>query len=182
MSSLPPSTCLQLWSRIGFGNPTARRFFIVLPTRALTLSTSQFVHKKNPDEFLQVSTRGNANSRCWPISGSRITWCATGATGVYLVCAFAALGDLLALFFFCVFFFSFLCSFFLFFFMVWLVLLCTRTRYATKHFTCFTLMNCDCLVFSVCRVVWDHRNCITRMSENGLWVYGCRLVEISRTV
>ena len=46
-SLLPPGSCLQFLSRIGFSNPTARRLFIrVLLTHALALSASQFVHKK----------------------------------------------------------------------------------------------------------------------------------------
>ena len=38
-SLLPPGSCLQFLSRIGFSNPTARRFFIAL-------CASQLVHKK----------------------------------------------------------------------------------------------------------------------------------------
>ena len=46
-SFLPPGSCLQLVSRRGFSNPTARRFFHrVSLTHALALSASQFVHKK----------------------------------------------------------------------------------------------------------------------------------------
>ena len=43
---LPPGACLHLLSRIGFSNPTARRFFRrLLLTHAPTLSARQFVHK-----------------------------------------------------------------------------------------------------------------------------------------
>ena len=45
-SLLPPGSCLQFLSRIGFSNPTARRFRVLL-THALALSASQYVHKKN---------------------------------------------------------------------------------------------------------------------------------------
>ena len=46
-SLLLPGSCLQFLSRIGLGNPTARRLFIeCCLTRALALSPSQFVHKK----------------------------------------------------------------------------------------------------------------------------------------
>ena len=46
-SLLPPSSCLQFLSRIGFSNPTARRMFHrVWLTHALALSASQFVHEK----------------------------------------------------------------------------------------------------------------------------------------
>ena len=34
------------------------------------------------------------------------------------------------------------------FFMVWLVLLCFRTRYASSLLALYTLINCDCLVYS----------------------------------
>ena len=46
-SLLPPGSCLQSLSRIGFSDPTARRFFIeCLLTHFLALSTGQFVLKK----------------------------------------------------------------------------------------------------------------------------------------
>ena len=46
-SLLPPGSCLRFLSRIGFSNPTARRFFDrMMLTHALALSASQFVHKK----------------------------------------------------------------------------------------------------------------------------------------
>ena len=64
-SLLPPGSCLQFLSRIGFSTPTARRFYHrVLLTHALALSASQFVHKKkSPSEFLPVCTRRGSNSR-----------------------------------------------------------------------------------------------------------------------
>ena len=47
LSLLPPGSCLQFLSRIGFSSPTARRFFHrMLLTHPLALSASQFVHKK----------------------------------------------------------------------------------------------------------------------------------------
>ena len=48
LSDLSPGSCLQFLSRVGFSNPTARRFFIecLLLTHALALSASQFVRKK----------------------------------------------------------------------------------------------------------------------------------------
>ena len=46
-SRLPPGSCLQFLSRIGFSNPTARRFFIeCCSTHALAFPASQFEHKK----------------------------------------------------------------------------------------------------------------------------------------
>ena len=44
----PPGSCFQFLSRIGFSNPTARRFFTrVLLPHALALSASQLVYKRN---------------------------------------------------------------------------------------------------------------------------------------
>ena len=59
-SLLHPGSCLQFSSRIGFSNPTARRFFIeCCLTHALALSASQFVHTKNsPFELVRAGTRG----------------------------------------------------------------------------------------------------------------------------
>ena len=45
-SLLPPGTCLQFLSRIGFSIPTARRFHRMLLARALALSANQFLCKK----------------------------------------------------------------------------------------------------------------------------------------
>ena len=43
----PPGSCLQFLPRIGFSNPTARRFFNrMMLTHAVALSACQFVHKK----------------------------------------------------------------------------------------------------------------------------------------
>ena len=67
----------SILSRIGFSNPTARRFFIeCVANSALALSASQFVLKK---KALRIYTtrvctrRGDSNSRNWPITGPRIT-------------------------------------------------------------------------------------------------------------
>ena len=38
-------------------------FYRVLPTHALALPASRFVHKKSPHEFIRVCTRGDSNSR-----------------------------------------------------------------------------------------------------------------------
>ena len=54
-SLLPPGSCFQFLSRIGFSNPTARQFFHrVLLTHAPALSACQFVHKK---KSLRIYTR-----------------------------------------------------------------------------------------------------------------------------
>ena len=60
-SLLPPGSCLQFFlSRIGFSNPTARRFFRrVLLTHALALSASQFVlKKKSPQIYTSMHSAG----------------------------------------------------------------------------------------------------------------------------
>ena len=60
----PPGSCLQFVSRIGFSNPTDRRFFI--ECCKLTLSRFPQVNlctRKNPHEFMRVCTRGDSNSR-----------------------------------------------------------------------------------------------------------------------
>ena len=65
-SLLPPGSCLRFLSRIGFSNPTARRFFHrVLLTHALAVSASQFVvhTRKSPNEFIRVCTPRGSNSR-----------------------------------------------------------------------------------------------------------------------
>ena len=56
-SLLPPGSCLQFLSRIGFSNPTARRFSIecLLLTHALALSASLFVHKKKSQRIYTSS-------------------------------------------------------------------------------------------------------------------------------
>ena len=63
-SLLPPGSCLQLLSRIGFSNPTARRFFIQCCQLTLSrfpqaLSASQFVHqKKSPSVYTSMDSGG----------------------------------------------------------------------------------------------------------------------------
>ena len=37
--------------------------------------------RKSPYDFIRICTRGNSNSRNWPIAGTRITRHVTGATG-----------------------------------------------------------------------------------------------------
>ena len=84
-SLLPPGTCLQfLLSRIGFSIPTARRLSSnVAHSRFRAFRESQFVHKKkSPQKFTRVCTRGDSNSRNWPIAGTRITCYSGGATGL----------------------------------------------------------------------------------------------------
>ena len=56
----PPGSCLQFLSRIGFSNPTARRYFIEwFLTRAPALSASQFVHKKkSPRIYTSMHSEG----------------------------------------------------------------------------------------------------------------------------
>ena len=61
-SLLPPGSCLQLLSRIGFSNPTARRCFhrvLLTHAEALALSASQFVHEqKSPRIFTSMHLAG----------------------------------------------------------------------------------------------------------------------------
>ena len=82
-SLLSPGSCLQFLSRIRFSNPTARRFFIECCW--LTLSRFPQVNlctRKSPHTYVRVCTRGDLNSRKkLPMTGSKITWYATGATG-----------------------------------------------------------------------------------------------------
>ena len=49
-SFLPPSSCLQFSSRIGFSNPTSISHRVLL-THALALSASQLVHKKKSQQI-----------------------------------------------------------------------------------------------------------------------------------
>ena len=51
-SHLPPGTCLQFLSRIGFSIRTARRFHRMLLTHALALSANQFFARKSPYEYV----------------------------------------------------------------------------------------------------------------------------------
>ena len=63
-SILPPGSCLQFLSRIGFSNPTARRFSI--ECCQLTLSRFPQVNlctRKSPNEFIRVCTRRGSKSR-----------------------------------------------------------------------------------------------------------------------
>ena len=63
-SLLLPGSCLQFVSRIGFSNPTARRFFIEFCY--LTLSRFPQVNlctRKSPTELELVRTRRGSNSR-----------------------------------------------------------------------------------------------------------------------
>ena len=66
-SLLPPASCLQFLSCIGFSNPTARRYHRVLLPLALGLSASQFwaQEQKSLQKLYTyvVSTRGDLNSR-----------------------------------------------------------------------------------------------------------------------
>ncbi len=55
-------------------------FHRVLLTHALALSASHSVHKKKSQRLYTVCTRRGL--RNWPIPGSRISWYATGATGL----------------------------------------------------------------------------------------------------
>ena len=87
---LPPGSRLQFSSLYDTGRvstiPLLVDFSSSVVTHALTLSASQFVHKKKSlDEFIRVCTRRDSNSRNWPTSGSRITWYATGTTGTSYV-------------------------------------------------------------------------------------------------
>ena len=57
----PPGSCLQFLSRIGFSNPTARRFFFIgrSLTHALALSASELVHnKKSPRRYTSMHWGG----------------------------------------------------------------------------------------------------------------------------
>ena len=85
-SSLPPAgTCLQFLSRIPFSVPIARRFSSKFECCSLTLSRFPRVYlyaRKRPYELLWVCTRGDSNSRNWPIAGTRIMCYTTGATGI----------------------------------------------------------------------------------------------------
>ena len=61
--STPPGPSLQYVSRIGFSNPTARRFFTrVLLTHALALSASQFVLKKKSQRIYYEYALGGART------------------------------------------------------------------------------------------------------------------------
>ena len=63
-SLLPPGSWLQLLSRMGFSNPTARR--CVIECCLLTLSRFPQVNlysRKSPPEFVRVCDRGDSNSR-----------------------------------------------------------------------------------------------------------------------
>ena len=52
-SLLPPGTCLQFSSRIGFSIPTARRFSSnVANSRARAFRLSIFYARKSPDEYV----------------------------------------------------------------------------------------------------------------------------------
>ena len=71
-------------------------------------------------------------------------------------------------------------SFVLFFFVAWLILLCSRTRYASISLD-LPLMNCDCLVSSVSQSLTTYNLYISKMkNQHGHWVYWCRRVK--RTV
>ena len=66
--------------------------------------------------------------------------------------------------------FLFFVYFFLFlsFLVVWLILLCYRTRYSSTHLLCLDELRLfGLLCFTV---VCDHRICIS-MNQHGLWVY-----------
>ena len=63
-SLFPPVSRFQFLARIGFGNPTARRFFI--ECCSLTLSRFPQVNlcrRKSPHEYIRVCTRGDSHSR-----------------------------------------------------------------------------------------------------------------------
>ena len=78
-SLLPPGYCLQFLSRIGFSNPTARRFSSMLLTHALALSASQFVHKKkSPRIYTRMHSGGLELARltCSLYHGPNNSWSA----------------------------------------------------------------------------------------------------------
>ena len=63
-SLLPPGTCLQFFSRIGFSIPTARRFSsCVANSRFRAFGESILCTRKSRYEFIRVCTRGDSNSR-----------------------------------------------------------------------------------------------------------------------
>ena len=84
-SFLPAGSCLQFLSRIRRVQQShcSSTFHRMLLTRVLALSAGQFVRRKSSHERIRACTRGDSNSRNWPIPGSRITWYVTGATGWY---------------------------------------------------------------------------------------------------
>ena len=59
-SLLPPRSCLQFLSRIGFSNPTARRFFIesVANSRSRAFLQVNLCTRKSPHELLRVMHSG----------------------------------------------------------------------------------------------------------------------------
>ena len=61
-------------------------FHRVLLTHAVAFCASQFVRQKKSHEFIRVCTWRDSNPRNWQIPGSRTTWYATGATGLYTIC------------------------------------------------------------------------------------------------
>ena len=66
LSLLPPGSCLQFLSRIGFSNPTAGRFFIeyIANSRSRDVRKSIYLRTRNsPHEFIRACTRGDSNSR-----------------------------------------------------------------------------------------------------------------------
>ena len=63
-SLLPPGSCLQFLSRIGFSNPTARRFSSsVANSRSRAFRKSICAQEKLPTNIIRVCTRRGSNSR-----------------------------------------------------------------------------------------------------------------------
>ena len=64
LSLLPPGSCLQFFIAHRVQQSHCSSIFNrVWITHALTLSASQFVHKKSPHEFIRACTRGDSNPR-----------------------------------------------------------------------------------------------------------------------
>ena len=63
-SLLSPGSYLQCLSRIGFSNPSARRFFIECCLLALSrFPQVNLCTRKSPNKFIRVCTRRGSNSR-----------------------------------------------------------------------------------------------------------------------
>ena len=78
-SILPPGTCIQFFSRIGFSIPTARRYSSsVTNSRSRASRLSLFYARKSPDEYVH-SVRMELAKLI--LVGTRITCQATGAAG-----------------------------------------------------------------------------------------------------
>ena len=72
-SLLPPGTCLQFLTRIGFSIPTARRFSSKVPnSRFRAFRESICAQEKVPTIYaVRICNRGDSNSRNWHYSSSR---------------------------------------------------------------------------------------------------------------